>query len=169
MASVQLPSILRKFDLIINGKGNGGKVDEIALPKQTPIKSDYTAGGLMGSLKVPMGYEPMETSFKLTGIGDILLGAGGACALDGVRLTFKGHAKSIDTCRSVKVEMIMRGNMKDWDPGTIKKGEVNATQCSLDITYFHYLENGISILERDDLKGTYKIRGTDIYEDQRRL
>lgn len=160
--NVELPSILKKFDLVINGVGNGGKVDEIVLPKQTPIKSDYNAGGLNAALKVPMGFEPMEVSFKLTGLGDLLLSSDGVCSLDGTRLTFKGHEKSITSCKSSTVKIIMRGSPKDWDPGTIKKGEINTSNHALDLTYFHYMRDGVSIIERDDLKGVHKIRGIDI-------
>lgn len=161
--SIQLPEILKKFDLIINGRGNAGIADEIVLPKQTPTKVGYKAGGLNAELKVPMGYEPMTASFKLTGLGDVLLTADGICSLDGTRLQFKGHEKAISSCKSNTVQMFMRGSMQDWDPGTIKKGEINTTNVTMDITYFKFVRNGVTLLERDDLKGTYIINGVDIY------
>lgn len=165
MPSIQLPSIVRKFDLVVNGYGNAGKADEIVLPKQVPIKVGYKAGGLNAELKVPMGYEPMETSFSLTGLSDAILTSDGICTLDGTRLQFKGYEKSLANCDSSTVQIFMRGNLKDWDPGTIKKGEMNTTKIALDLTYFHYMRDGVSLIERDDLNGTYLINGVDIYQD----
>lgn len=157
--AIELPAILQKFDLIVNGQGNAGKVDEFVFPKQVRKKATYNAGGLNSELNIPVGWEPMETSFKLTGLGDSILAADDTCALDGTTLRFLGNEKTISGCKNRTIDIRIRGNIKEWDPGSIKRGEINVMSASMDVTYIKFMRDGKTILLRDDLKGIYQIHG----------
>lgn len=157
--AAQLPSIMGKFSIVFNGKDLSLQADEIQIPKQTPQKQEYKAGGLIAPKKFKVGMEAMETSFKLSGLGELILESYKSCDDSPVRLIFTGISQKIGSCEKTEVKMIMLGSPKDWDPGTIKSGEINTNNVAFDITYYHLLINGESIYERDDNTGDIHIHG----------
>lgn len=159
----QLPEFIETFGLMINGIDLRLKADELQLPKMTPVKIDYKAGGIKSTIKVHTGtYEPMEFSAKIAGLEHALLTAKDMCSIDGTILVLVGKGKKVGTCETVNIEIEMHGSAKDWDMGQLKSGEQNATQAPYDISYYYLKVDGKSIIERDDLRGLFKINGKSI-------
>lgn len=165
MATPQLPDFMTEFGLLINGDEYGLKADEIQFPKHVPIKQDYNAGGLRTALKVDLGQlEPMETSFKIAGLGIAINEAKTLCSSEGFRLIFNGKTKRVGACTQKSVEAVMRGSIKEWNPlaDTVKRGEPTENPVAFDITYYEVNIDSKQVYKRDDLNNILRIDDEDV-------
>ncbi len=60
-----LPTILKNFNLIIEGVGFAGQIEQLTLPKLNLKTEDYQLGGLDMPVKMDIGLEPMTCEITL--------------------------------------------------------------------------------------------------------
>jgi phage tail tube protein FII len=61
-----LPKVLKNFNLMINGVGYAGRVQEVTLPKLAHKTEEFRLGGLDTPVQVDMGLEKLESELTLS-------------------------------------------------------------------------------------------------------
>lgn len=153
-------TILKNFNLFVDGRGHAGKIDELKLPQLSLITEDFRAGGMDAPIEVEMGQEKMEASFTLSGYAKetlALWGIGGATA---VPLIARGALEDLDgTVHPVKVTM--SGVVKSVEAPNWKAGEKSSPVFTVSIRYYKYEQDGSTIHEIDVLNMIRVINGVD--------
>jgi len=149
----QLPYITGTFALMINGIDYRLSADEIQQVKHTAKEIEYKAGGMPSPRKVAVGSEPMETSFKVTGYADEILSAFDGCGNKNNYITLLEDAKQVGSCNKQTRKVVMKGTLKEYDPGTLTSGEVNTTTISFNVITYALTVDGKEVYKRDDETG----------------
>lgn len=145
-----LPQDTKTWLLFVEGKGYAGNAFEVTSPKLTRKMDEFRAGGMMGPIKLDMGHEALQGSFKIRGDSAELLSKWG---------TFKHDEVTIRLRRAVAgesgyivpeaVEEVWRGRFSEIDQGTYKSGEGNEKTYTVELSYYKYKTNGQTIMEVD--------------------
>lgn len=60
---------------------------------------------------------------------------------------------------------VMSGRTKEFNPGTVKKGEAMGAEVTMELTYLMYELDGETIIEIDKLNSVYKVNGKDLLSE----
>lgn len=164
---MKLPSILKGFNLFLNGEDLFGSVAEVTLPKIARKIEDWIAGGFDSAIGIDMGGEPLEMEVNFGGLlveGLKLMGA----SLNGVQMRFQGalQRENEDTFDEWRVSV--RGRFVDSDTGGHKQGDKNEHKFKFRPTYVKMEVNGESIVEIDILAQKFITGGVDRLEGMRK-
>lgn len=144
-----MKQVLTNFSLFVDGRGYAGKVKEFGPPEIAPKTLDYLAGGMAGTLKVPMGQlEELESSFTLIAYDLELLKHFGLVCGETVPLTARGSVCNEEGAVQAVV-VTMRGHLTKFEPGTWKPGEEVNIKCTVSCVYAKYEQAGTVLFEAD--------------------
>jgi len=160
---MSLPKQLRAFNLFVDGNSFVGEVQSITLPKLSRKFETFRAGGMPVAVNLDMGFDDsaLDLEFTIAGIApDItaLIGKG----LNASGLRFAGSFQQDDTGQAHKVDINVRGRIKEADTGEFKAGELVTSKYSMHCAYFRYEVNDELYYEIDALNGICNIKGVDI-------
>lgn len=163
-----LPQVITNYNLFIDGVGYAGVVKNFSPPKLAKKMVEIYNGGTLSSIKVPVGIEPLESTFELTGYVAEVIEKFAVQAPDGVpvRLMAAESPNSADGTVDA-LEWIMKGSWEEIDWGDVKNDEENTMKVSFPQTSLKYRENNEDILEIDTLNMIYKVKGKDLLSEVR--
>ena len=64
----QMPAVLKNFNVRVDGDSYAGTAKTINLPEIVKKTEDYRAAGMIGDIKLDMGFEAMESTVTYTGV-----------------------------------------------------------------------------------------------------
>lgn len=160
---IKLPRVLKNLNLIVDGRGYAGRVDELTLPKLTFKTEDHRAGGMDAPVELEMGMERLEASFVLSDYDEDLIRLFGRFD---VQMTARGAIQRQGE-DAVAVVVQMRGGQREIDPGNWKPGDKAVQTFSLALAYYKLTIGGQEMIEIDVANMVRKVGGTDQLATQR--
>jgi len=148
----------------IDGRDFIGKAEEVDLPKVKLKFSEIKGLGLYGETEVPSALDKMEARLKFNSIyPEFVALAADPFTLRSVIVRASQQVwsqRGVEEERPIKAEM--RGFFKEWDGGSIKKGDGAEAEAQLSVVYYKLEVDGIEIVEIDVFNNIYRIEGRDI-------
>lgn len=139
-AEVELPSIKMKTSTI-EGVGVGGEIDSPTI-------------GQFESLEAKLKFNtPYSSATDLMN------------PLNTVNLTLRAAQQVYDKTGGYAfkgLRIVMGGRVKEFNPGTVKKGDSMDAETTLELTYYMIEVDGEQVVEVDKLNGVYKVNGSDM-------
>ena len=82
--------ILKNFNLLLDGTGYLGKVEEVTLPNTAWKIEEFQGGGMLAPQSVKMGMEKLTTSFVIKSLETKVISALGGPSNKDLSLTVRG-------------------------------------------------------------------------------
>jgi hypothetical protein len=155
-----LNSILRNFNLFIDGRGFAGECEEISLPKLTFKTEEFRNGGMDIPVAVEMGMEKLECSFTLTKYDADVLKLFGLAPGNSKPLTFRGSVIGEDGTE-IPVVINVTGYLTEIDQGSWKPGDKATLKGTVAVRYYKHTINGEVVHEIDIPNMIRTVNGTD--------
>jgi len=142
-----LPSVLKNFNLFVDGKGYAGRVEEVELPKLTIKTEEYRAGGMDAPVEIDMGMEKLECSFTLAEYDPALFALWGLVPGNWVNITLRGGMDKDGIVTPVIVNLT--GRWKEIDMGSWKAGEIAKLKIQVSGRYYQLVIGGTAAVHID--------------------
>lgn len=161
-----ITDILRNCNLIVDGRGYAGRLDEVVPPKLTVKTEEFRAGGMDAPVELDQGMEKLECSMSSSGIDQTLLEQWGVATGALVQFTIRGAVQDEDSAvRAVVIQI--RGHVKEIDFGTWKPGEKVPMKAMVSARYYKLDVAGRTIHEVDVPNMIRIVNGVDQLAEQR--
>lgn len=157
----QLPAVLKNFNVLIDYDTYAGTAKSIELPEIVKKTEDYRGAGMLGEIKLDMGFEAMELTVTYTGVDSRHFSQLAKCDVSGLPIRFIGAYERQDSCTHVVREVYMRGMMSEMPLGEMEPGSINEQEIKYSVTYLKVIDDGYELLEIDLVNGIYKVGGVD--------
>jgi len=164
----QLPEFVKQANLIIDGYGKLGTMENAQLPKMVEKSEDWRGGGMLGDIEIELGFEKMEFAFKVGGVDRQIIKLWGLKKNAIKPFQLLGHAFSEDTGETKSVAAYMRGRLKElefdeWKAG----GSPGMISGTVAMNYYRLVINDEEMIEYDPVNVVLKIGGEDQIADMR--
>lgn len=173
---MRLPAVLRSFNLILDGVGYAGLVDELTLPVLKIKTEQYRAGGMDAPLDIDLGMEKLDCGFVLSEYNPLVikeLGFHNDLA-KAPKLTFKGamerleHRRVGSTISSdaeskslvVPIDVAMQCLIQEIEMGTWKSGEKATLKVSANVVFYQLKIDNTELITIDIANGLRVINTT---------
>ncbi|WP_284336717.1 phage major tail tube protein [Comamonas sp. NoAH] len=165
---MSLPSKLKNFNLFGDGDLWRAQIDSVTLPKLTRKVEEWRGGGMHGPIDVDLGLEKLELTFKAGGF--LLDGyrAFGASTHNANQWRFAGAYEDDSTGAVLAVEILVRGRVREIDPGEAKAGDDTEHTHAISVSYYKLTVNGVDEIEIDMPGYLFNVRGQDMLSKLRR-
>lgn len=163
---VQFPRVLKNMNLFVDGRGYGGRVDEITLPKLTLKTEEYRGGGMDLPVELEFGMAALTGTAVVSDYDPELFGGFGALSVDGLPLVARGSVQAQGAV-AVPVVVTMRGHWKEIDLGAWKLGALAPINLGYTLSYYKLAIDGTELIEIDVINMIRKIGGVDHLETHR--
>ncbi|QNH50179.1 phage major tail tube protein [Acinetobacter venetianus] len=164
-----LPRTLKNFNVFVDTHSWAGLAESITIPKITKKTDDYRGAGMIGDVALSMGYEKLEGEVVYAGFDVKQYRQLGVCGTSDLPVRFVGVYERQDNCTTQNVEIYMRGQGLEIDPGETKNGVRTEIKMSYNFTYYRMEVDGIVQVELDYINGIERFGDTDIAEAIREL
>ena len=164
-----LPRILKNFNTFIDTHNWVGVAESITIPKITKKTDDYRGAGMIGDVALAMGYEKLEGEIKYAGFDVKQYRQLGVCGTSDLPVRYVGVYERQDNCTTQNVEIYMRGQALELDPGESKNGERTEITMTYNFSYYRMEVDGVVQVELDFINGIEKFGDTDLAEAIREL
>lgn len=161
-----IPQTLTNMNLFVDGKGYAGVATEVNLPKLKRKTEEHRAGGMDGPIKLGLGMEMLDGSFKLSGINPDVLAFFGLADDTAFNGSFRGAFKD-QKGEVVGAIATFRGMLEEVDFGSWKAGEKSETTFNIAPSYYKLEVDGAVVYELDPANNIRIINGTDEAEKER--
>ncbi len=163
----KFPSILKNYEMYIDGERYGQRVSMVRLPDNKEKHVEVNVGGTTRIVPVPVGFEgPMEVTFTTEGLDlDLLYPKG--CGLGQSTIQFKGFAENPATCEEEAISVTFTGRLS-VTPGEMTRGEGINNEASFMAITALYEVNGKEIYEERVLENVLRVNGKDLKAEERR-
>jgi P2 family phage contractile tail tube protein len=152
--------ILKYLNLIVDGRGYAGKIEEYNSPDLTLITEDFRAGGMDAPIDLEMGMEKLTCSFVLSSYDADALALWGVKLSAGVQFTAKGSLESRDGATKA-VSHKMTGKLISLARGTWGSGSKPSLTITVSLTYYQEVHDGVVLSEIDVINMVRIIGGVD--------
>lgn len=158
--------VRKNLTLNVDGRGYAGQLDEFNAPKLAQKVEEFRAGGMNAPLELNLGMEKLEADFSLIAYDRDVLALWGV--QDGLQipLTVREALESFDGTVTPVVH-VMRGKLKEVDPGTSKAGDLNPIKFSVALSYYRLTHGGAVVHEIDVENMIHIVNGVDVLAAQR--
>ncbi|MCY4479722.1 MAG: phage major tail tube protein [Rhodospirillales bacterium] len=157
---------LKNINLIVVGRGYAGDVAEFDPPKLALAMDEDRPGGLDAAVKIPMGMEPLMTSFTMLSVDGALMRRWGLGAGQRTPLELRGALEG-DGGIVQPVVYALEGDVSEVDPGTWKPGEKTNIKYTVELRYYKLTVGGVVEHEIDIPNMIRIIGGVDQLAAQR--
>ena len=130
-----IPEKVNNYNVYQDGNKMIGLAAEVELPSIKMKTSTIEGVGVGGEIDSPTigQFESLEAKLKFNTL-----------------YSFKG------------LRIVMGGRVKEFNPGTVKKGDAMDAETTLELTYYMIEVDGEQVVEVDKLNGVYKVNGSDM-------
>ena len=155
-----LPRKLKAMALFVDGQHYAGECTEVTPPTLERETEDYRAGGMNGPVKLDMGGSELTMTLKMAGhVAAMVAQFGGSLSGTQLRLV---QAVQADDAEAVQgVELVARGRMTKFAPGTAKVGDLTEHEYEFALTYIKWVDNGTTQVEVDYVNMIENVGGVD--------
>ncbi|MFD2578798.1 phage major tail tube protein [Novosphingobium colocasiae] len=141
-------------------------MSEFEQPKLAISTEDYRGGGMLGSVKLDKGLEPLEATLTFGGHEKRLLRTFGTTDVEGVRLRLVGAYRADDGSPAQAVEIYAGGRFTEIDPGKDKPGDATEHKYTAPpLNYYRRVVDGRVEIEIDMIGGVFMVDGVDRYAE----
>lgn len=161
----QMPAVLKNFNVRVDGDSYAGTAKTINLPEIVKKTEDYRAAGMIGDIKLDMGFEAMESTITYTGIDARHIMQLMSCGVSDLPIRFIGAYERQDTCQHIVRDIYMRGSVTNLPLGEIELGSINEQELTYSVTYLKVVDDGLTLLEIDFVNGIFIVAGKDMTGD----
>lgn len=161
-----LPSILKNWVLFVDGRGYAGRCDELELPTLSIQTEEHRAGGMDAPAEIDMGMDAMEATWTMADYDPNLVSLFGLADGRAVQVTARG-AMQRDGEAVIPVIATMRGQIKEFGPGTWQAGEKTQPEYTMALRYYRLEIGGTITIEIDVDNMIRRIGGRDQMEQIR--
>ena len=158
---MQLPLILKGFNVFADGLNKYGVLMDIKRPKVAYKTEDYTPGGGLGEMTVIHGIEKLEIELTSKGYNAELFKSM-SHQISGNLLRYQGALHKEDETGAGELVGEARGRIIEADPGEDKAGEGGEHKFKYALTYWKETLDGETIAEIDILNNKFIIGGRDV-------
>lgn len=155
-----LPRKLKAMAVFVDGIHYAGECTEATPPTLERETEDYRAGGMTGPVKVDLGGKELMLTMKMAGHVAALISKYGG-AMSGTLLRLVQAVQADDNERVEGVELVCRGKLVKFDPGSVKVGDLTEHEYEFALSYLKWVDNGNTILEVDYLNMIEVVGGVD--------
>lgn len=152
--------ILKYLNLIVDGRGYAGKIEEYSPPDLQLSTEEFRGGGMDAPVDIDMGQEKMTCSFVLTSYDADVLALWGIKDGSAVQLTARGSLESLDGT-SKPVAHHMTGKLTHVARGTWGSGKKPSLTCTVSLRYYREVHNQRTINEIDVINMVRIVDGVD--------
>ncbi|WP_288400135.1 phage major tail tube protein [uncultured Acinetobacter sp.] len=164
-----LPRTLKNFNVFVDTHSWAGVAESVTIPKITKKTDDYRGAGMIGDIALSMGYEKLEGEVVYAGFDVKQYRQLAVCGTSDLPVRFVGLYERQDNCTTQNIEIYMRGQALELDPGDSKNGERTEIKMSYNFTYYRMEVDGVVEVELDFIKGIERFGDSDIAEQIREL
>ncbi|MBJ8418776.1 phage major tail tube protein [Acinetobacter courvalinii] len=164
-----LPRTLKNFNVFVNTHSWATVAETITIPKITKKTDDYRGAGMIGDVALSMGYEKLESEVTYAGFDVRQYRQLGVCGTSDLPIRFVGVYERQDNCTTQNVEIYMRGQAIELDPGDTKNGERTEIKMSYNLTYYRMEVDGVVEVELDLVNGIERFGDSDVAQAIREL
>lgn len=151
------PKSLKGFSVFIDGYGYLGLLVSGQLPKLTIKTEEHRDGGMDAPIEQDMGMEALASELVFSEFNRRLFQTFGN---SNVPITLRGSQEDEDGAKEA-IEGMMRGLVKEIDPGDWKPGEKGECKLAISPRYYRLRIGGEDTVEIDVINGVRKIGGVD--------
>lgn len=138
--------ILRNCNIFVDRESKIGQANEITLPVPTEKMEEIRNAGMVMPIDIPMGYEKLESSFKMTAFDpQVILLFGLPIGQEREFMVTGALAHEDGTI--VNATAYIRGRLTSPDAGAWQPGELAENEFSISIRYYSLDVNGQRLLE----------------------
>lgn len=161
-----IPQTLTNMNLFVDGRSLAGRVNELTLPKLRRKTEEHRAGGMDAPVKIALGMEALEASFKTSGIDRELLGFFGVADDTAFNAVFRGAFKDAKG-KVAKAVCTLRGLIEEMDPGSWKPGDKNESGYTVAVHYYKLEIDDQLVYEIEPVSGVRIVNGKDELAEER--
>lgn len=159
--------ILKYLNLIVDGRGYAGKIEEYSPPDLTISTEEFRGGGMDVPIDIDMGLEKLTCSFVLTSYTADILALWGVKIGAPVQLTARGSLESLDGAATAVVHH-MQGKITSLARGTWGSGNKPSLTVTLSLRYYREVHGTRTINEIDSVNMIRIVNGVDQLAEHRR-
>lgn len=160
-----IPKVIKNMNLIIEGQGFAGLIDEVSLPDLSLVTEDHRAGGMDMPIKLDMGMEPLELSFKSAEFTPSHHRLFGHQNQNAVPLQFR--AAMADDAETWPYIIKATGMITKLSGGSITNGSKTSLEVMMSLRFYELSINGEELIHIDTANMVRRISGFDHLEGQR--
>lgn len=164
-----LPRTLKNMNVFVDGHSWAGTAETVTLPKITKKTEDFRGAGMLGDIALDMGYEKLEMEIAYAGFDPKQYKQLGRCGTSDLPIRYVGAYERQDTCTIQNVEVYVRGQAVELDPGDSTLGEKSEIKMSYNVTYYRLEVDGDVIVELDLINGIERFGDSDLAEELKRI
>ena len=158
--------VLKYLNLIVDGRGYAGKIEEYNAPDLTISTEEFRGGGMDAPIELDMGQEKMACSFVLTSYDADVLALWGIKRGSTTQITAKGSLESLDGTKTA-VAHHMQGTMTSVARGTWGSGKKPSLTITMSLRYYREVHGQRTINEIDVINMLRIVDGVDQLAEHR--
>jgi len=158
----QMPAVLKNFNVRVDGDSYAGTAKTINLPEIVKKTEDFRAAGMIGDIKLDMGFEAMEATVNYTGVDKRHIAQLAYCGVSALPIRYIGAYERQDTCTHVVRDVYMRGSVTNLPLGELELGSINEHELTYSVTYLKIVDDGVTLLEVDFVNGIFIVGDKDM-------
>ena len=160
-----IPKKLKNMNIHVDGEGYLGRASQYEEPALALATEDYRGGGMIGSVKIDLGLEPMEATLKTGGHEASLIRKFGTTRIAGVPVRLTGAYQADDGTAAQAVEIYIGGRFNEISPGPAKPGDDTEHEFKCAVAYYRRVVDGRTEVEIDMIAGRFIVDGIDRYAE----
>lgn len=158
--------ILKYLNLIVDGRGYAGKIEEYNPPDLTVATEDFRGGGMDAPIDIDMGQEKLTMSFVLTSYDADVLALWGVKSGAAVQFTAKGSLENLDGV-TTPVAHNMQGKVLSLARGTWGSGNKPSLTVTVGLRYYREVHGQRTTMEIDVINMVRIVDGVDQLAEHR--
>lgn len=160
-----IPEKINDYNVYNDGNKLIGMGTETELPSIKMKTSTVEGAGVQGEIDSPTigQFESLEMKLKFNTLYSSAVDL--MDPLNTVNLTLRGAQQVYDKIGGYAfkgMRVVVGGRVKEFNPGTVKKGDAMNAETTLELTYYMIEVDGKQVVEIDKLNGVYKVNGKDM-------
>jgi len=154
-------NVRKNLNLFVDGRGHAGQIVDFNAPKLQLKTEEFRAGGMHAPIELTLGHEKLESDFSLIAYDPDILAQWGVREGQQVQFIAREALESHDGTVT-PVAHVLRGKIKEIDPGTSKPGEMPALKITMACSYYK-LTHGARVVQEIDVVNMVVVQdGVDV-------
>jgi P2 family phage contractile tail tube protein len=164
-----LPRTLKNMNVFVDTHSWAGVASKVSLPKIKKKMEDHRGAGMLGDVELSLGYEKLEMDITYAGFDVRQYRQLGRCGTSDLPIRYVGVYERQDTCTIQNVEVYVRGQAVELDPGEAELGSKSEIKMSYGLTYYRLEVEGVVEVELDFINGIERFGNTDLAQELKRI
>lgn len=161
------PSIVKNFNMFVQGRGMAGLCDEAEVPELVEKTEEHRGGGMDGTAEVGMGQEAMRAKYTFAEVNPDLLKLWGVSNGNTARLILRATSQREDETATTAHVYEMHGAIRNMKIGSFKAGDKTTVEFEQSVNYFRVSLAGEDLIEIDVVNMIRIVGGVDQLAAQR--